>query len=110
MNLRLSSLFLTVALIAACLSVYRAVWEAGSPNHDFLLGVYLLLATASLVAGIPRNARFRAGFLGAALFAGLYLVCTLQGGFGLETIYDTQALARNTKLGVALMGVLLSVR
>jgi hypothetical protein len=70
-----------------------------------LLGAYLVITAAVVVAAAPKAARWRGGFLGASIFGVAYLVCVLKGGFDLETIYDSQRLVRTVKLGLALLPI-----
>lgn len=98
-------MFLAIAVVASVLGVYRSFWDASRPNHQVLLGGFIGLTCVAIVAAIPAQSRLRGGFLGASLFGIGYLICVLKGGLGLETIYDSQALAKNTILGFALFGV-----
>ena len=102
---QLRTILLSIAVIAATLALFRAFWEPLKTNHDLLLGLYLVVLSACAVASIRRTASFHGGLLGTLLFGVAYLICSLQAGFGLETIYDSQALARNAILGLALLGV-----
>src|SRR5260370_27993036 len=71
-------------------------------NYQLLLGVYLVaLATTSVTACFCRPGA-RGFFLGFAAFGWVYLVCVLHGGFGLHTIYDSEALVLSAKIGMAL--------
>ncbi len=98
----LSQLFTFVLLCAIAFGVCRSYWDPTRPNHRLLLGVYLVaLATASVTAYFCRPG-VRGFFLGFAAFGSAYLVCVLHGGFGLQTIYDAQALEQSTKLGMVL--------
>ncbi len=105
MKWTLSTLLMAVATCAAVFAVYRMAWESARTNHFVLLGAYLLVTCVAIVAAASPQSRWRSGFIGAALFGVAYLACVLKGGFGLETIYDAQALAKYTRLGLALLGV-----
>ena len=105
MNWNLRTVLLAVAVVAALLAVWRGFWEATRTNHHLLLGLYLLLVLSAAVTACRPGAELRGGLIGASLFGVVYLVCVLKGGFGLENIYDAQALAKYTRLGFALLGL-----
>lgn len=105
MRWTLSAMFLTVAIVASGLGVYHGFWEPGSPNVGILLAVFLMLVCLSATAAVFGRSTLRGTFVGVALFGTAYLICVLHGGFGVETIYDAEWLAENTKIGFALLGV-----
>lgn len=105
MRWSLSALLLAIAIIASALGVYRCFWDPTHPNHPILLGAFILLICVALVAAIFSRLPVRGAFCGAALFGIVYLICVLHCGFGLDSIYDAQWLARNTKIGFALFGI-----
>jgi hypothetical protein len=95
-------LFSFVLLCAVASAVHRSFWDPTRTNYQLLLGVYLVaLATATVTACSCRPG-VRGFFLGYAAFGWAYLICVLHGGFGLQTIYDSEALVLNAKLGMAL--------
>ena len=105
MRWTLSAMLLGITIIASGLGVYRCFWDPTHPNHPILLGVFLLLTCVAVVAAVFGKATLRGSFFGASLFAASYLIVVLRGGFGLETIYDAEWVARNTKIGFALLGI-----
>jgi hypothetical protein len=98
-------MLLAVAVVASVLGVYRIFWNPAHPNHQMLLGAYILLTCVAVIASIPPRSRLRGAFLGASLFGSFYFVFVLKCGFGLETIHDSKSLANNTVIGFALFGV-----
>ncbi len=101
----LSAMLLAITVAASAFGVFTAFWDASHPNHVLLLGAYILLVCVCTVAAVFGNKLLRGAFAGASLFGTAYLICVLHGGFGLETIHDSEWLARNTKLGLALLGI-----
>jgi hypothetical protein len=101
----LSALMIAIAIAASACGVFTAFWDASHPNHVLLLGTFILLVCVSTVAALFGKASLRCPFIGASLFGTAYLVFVLHCGFGLETIHDSEWLARNTKLGFALFGI-----
>jgi hypothetical protein len=105
MRWTLSAMLLAVAIAASGLGIYRGFWDPTRPNHPVLLGVYLILICMSATVAVFGRSTLRGTFFGVALFGTTYLICVLRGGFGLDTIHDAEWLARNTKIGFALLGV-----
>ena len=101
----LSALLLAITIAACSLGVITAFWKDSHPNHPLLMGVYILTICVSTVAAIFGTSSFRGAFAGVSLFGTAYLIFVLHGGFGLVTIHDSEWLASNTKLGLALMGI-----
>jgi len=102
-NLR--TVFLAVATVAAFLGVFSGFWNRSHPNHELLLGVYILLVSAIAVVTFPAHARFRNGLLAACVFGVVYFICVLKGGFGIYTIQDSRGLVKNTLMGCSLIAV-----
>lgn len=105
MRWSLSALLLVMAIVACAFGIFTAFWDRSHPNHTILLGAFILLVTVSSVAAVFGSETFRVAFIGASIFGIAYLIFVLHCGFGLETIYDSEHLARNTKIGFAWLGV-----
>ncbi len=101
----LSALLLATAIVASAFGVFRCFWDPSHPNHQILLGTFILLICVAIVAALFGKSPLRGAFFGASLFGIAYLICVLKCGFGLETIYDSQWLAKNTTIGFALFGI-----
>lgn len=101
----LSALLLAIAILASVLGVFTSFWDSTHPNHVLLLGMFILAVCVSTVASVFGAASLRCAFVGASLFGAAYLIFVLHCGFGLETIHDSSWLARNTKMGFALLGI-----
>lgn len=101
----LSAVLLAVTIVASAFGVFTAFWDASHPNHALLLGAFLLIVCVSTVGAMYGTTSMRCAFVGASLFGAAYLIFVLHGGFGLETIHDSNWLARNTKMGFALLGI-----
>ena len=101
--------FVMIAAIAVVLGIYRAFWDASATNHSLLVGAYLLvlslISTVSFFVGLSIPLRFACR--ATTVFGWSYLLCVMQAGLGLETIYDSQALAKKSVLGLALLGLCL---
>ena len=94
-----------MAVISGFLGIFVGFWDSSGPNHHLLLGVYLLLVSSITVASLSPKVLFPYGLRGASLFGICYLLIVLRGGFGLETIYDSQTLERKTIIGFGLIGL-----
>jgi hypothetical protein len=105
MQWNLRALFLLIAAAAGVLGVLRGFWVRTSPNHQLLLSVFLLVLSAIVVSAIPRNARFRGGLIGVAIFGLAYLSFVLKGGFGSRTFSEAQHLVRQIYMGFCLLPV-----
>lgn len=103
MRFSLAALLLLVAIVAASVGTVTAFWERGGTNYSLLLGLFLLVVSSAVMAAVFGGAKFRPAFAGASLFGVVYLAFVLRGGFGLQFIYDAQALAKNTIIGFPLL-------
>lgn len=101
----LSALLLAMTIAASALGTITVFWDESHPNHSFLLGGFILLICVCATAAVFGTTTLRGAYVGASLFGGAYLVFVLHCGFGLETIHDSEWLARNTKLGFPLFGI-----
>ena len=70
-------------------------------NTPLLMGAYLVLLSASIVAAYSPNARFRSGLLETSVFGVVYFATVLRCGF----VQSTQWHAENTQLGLAFLGI-----
>jgi hypothetical protein len=105
---KISDLMLLIVAAGIVLAGYRAFWDPNQPNYVLLLAVYLAVLTTGTLALRNSRGRWRKGWAGYAVFGWIYFVSVLHAGFGITTIYDAQAAARNTLIGL-LVGVLCGI-
>ena len=105
---KISDLMLLIVAAGIVLAGYRTFWEPGRSNYVLLLAVYLAVLTTGTLASRNLRARWRKGWAGYAVFGWIYFVFVLHAGFGITTIYDAEAAARNTLIGI-LVGVLCGI-
>lgn len=103
--LLLSALLLAMAIVACAFGAFSTFGDPSHPNHEFLLGVFILLICVSAVAAVFGLASLRGAFIGTSLFGVAYLIIVLHCGFGVETNHDSKWLASSKELGFALFGI-----
>jgi hypothetical protein len=99
---KVSDLVLLVLSAAMAFGAIRYFWQPPPhPNaHLFLTSYLAMLAMATLGAFLGRSG-LRRPCQGFAASGWLNLICILKGGFGMKTIYDAQAVAEGSQMGMA---------
>jgi hypothetical protein len=105
MQWNLRALFVAIAVVAGACGALRAFWQDLLPNHDLLLGLYLLVLSGIVVTSTTRQARSRGGLIGGAIFGIAYFVFVLRGGFGIVSFSEAQVFVRHIYIGLALLPV-----